>query len=199
MPSASSTIVTAHPRGPRARVAAQPVRPSPAPPHSRPGHFRRRPSAHTRLITSQNGQARLHRRPDVTPERRARGDSCPRRGRGESVPRAGISAKLADRARLLAAAYVEGANLALARSTPWELRMLGYRPEPWSIEDTILLARMTGRLRRQRMGELSGRRSVGSALLAPVLLRHGELEGRPLQAADADVRQFSVIIQGRTT
>ena len=65
------------------------------------------------------------------------------------------SAKLAAPARLLANAYVEGANLALARSTPWEMRLLRYRPEPWRIEDTILLSRMTGYLTlAQSQGEL---------------------------------------------
>ncbi len=65
------------------------------------------------------------------------------------------SAKLGERARLLAAAYVEGVNLALARSTPWEMRLLRYRPEPWRIEDTILISRMNGYLTlAQSQGEL---------------------------------------------
>lgn len=51
----------------------------------------------------------------------------------------------ADAARLIDA-YCEGANRALARSTPWELRMLGYRAEPWTPGDCILLSRMTGYL-----------------------------------------------------
>jgi penicillin amidase len=41
-------------------------------------------------------------------------------------------------------AYAEGVNAALARRTPWELRLLGYRPEPWRVQDSILLSRMVG-------------------------------------------------------
>jgi penicillin G amidase len=54
------------------------------------------------------------------------------------------SAKLGHEAKIISAAYVEGINLALARSVPWELRLVGYRPEAWTIEDTILTARMIG-------------------------------------------------------
>lgn len=43
-------------------------------------------------------------------------------------------------------AYCDGINAGLKRKTPWEFRLLGYRPEPWSPDDTILMARMTGYL-----------------------------------------------------
>lgn len=40
-------------------------------------------------------------------------------------------------------AYCAGINAAFAKSVPWELKtLLGYRPEAWKGEDTILLLRM---------------------------------------------------------
>lgn len=83
------------------------------------------------------------------------------------------TAKLGGPARLLAAAYVNGVNLAFARSTPWEMRMLRYRPEPWSIEDTILLSRMNGYLTlAQSQGELE--RWIVEAIQAGVSDAHLE-------------------------
>ncbi len=38
--------------------------------------------------------------------------------------------------------YCDGVNQALARRAPWELRLLGHRPEPWRPEDTILMSRV---------------------------------------------------------
>jgi penicillin amidase len=46
--------------------------------------------------------------------------------------------------RLLVEAYCEGANEAIRRRPPWELRLLGYRPEPWTGADSILCARVAG-------------------------------------------------------
>ena len=43
-------------------------------------------------------------------------------------------------------AYCEGASEAFARRSPWELRLFGYRPEPWRPEDAIALSRMVGYL-----------------------------------------------------
>jgi penicillin amidase len=43
-------------------------------------------------------------------------------------------------------AYCAGVNQALTEKPPWELRLVGYRPEPWRPEDTFLIARMTGYL-----------------------------------------------------
>jgi acyl-homoserine lactone acylase PvdQ len=43
-------------------------------------------------------------------------------------------------------AYCDGINAGLQRKTPWEFHLMGYRPEPWSPDDTILMARMTGYL-----------------------------------------------------
>jgi penicillin amidase len=42
--------------------------------------------------------------------------------------------------------YCDGVNAALRGKAPWELRLLGYRPEPWRIEDSLLVARMIGYL-----------------------------------------------------
>lgn len=41
-------------------------------------------------------------------------------------------------------AYCEGVNAALAGRAPWELRLLGCQPEPWRVEDSILLMRLIG-------------------------------------------------------
>ncbi len=43
-------------------------------------------------------------------------------------------------------AYCNGVNGALEEKKPWELSLLGYHPEPWTPEDVILIARMTGYL-----------------------------------------------------
>lgn len=55
-------------------------------------------------------------------------------------------AALSHGAASLVEAYAEGANAVFSRSTPWELRLLGYRAEPWTPGDSILLSRMTGYL-----------------------------------------------------
>ncbi|WP_086819977.1 penicillin acylase family protein [Allokutzneria sp. NRRL B-24872] len=52
-------------------------------------------------------------------------------------------------------AYVVGVNHVLSRSVPWELRVLGHRPEPWTIEDIVLVSRMVGYVSlAQSQGEL---------------------------------------------
>lgn len=48
--------------------------------------------------------------------------------------------------RGLVDAYCAGVNVRFAETRPWEFRALGYRPEPWTIEDVLLMARMTGYL-----------------------------------------------------
>ncbi|MEE2828507.1 MAG: penicillin acylase family protein, partial [Myxococcota bacterium] len=40
--------------------------------------------------------------------------------------------------------YCAGVNAALAGKGPWELRLLGYRPEPWQVGDSLLLMRLIG-------------------------------------------------------
>jgi len=57
-----------------------------------------------------------------------------------------VAARLPERVRRLYAAYCDGANAAFARRIPWELRLLGYRPDPWTIADSIVLTRLTGYL-----------------------------------------------------
>jgi penicillin amidase len=53
-------------------------------------------------------------------------------------------AKLDERGRLLALAYCEGVTRALNERPPWELKLAGYRPAPWTVEDLVLLTRATG-------------------------------------------------------
>lgn len=58
-------------------------------------------------------------------------------------------------ARSAVEAYCEGINAGLREKTPWEFRLFGYRPEPWTPEDSILLSRMTGYLTlAQSQGEI---------------------------------------------
>lgn len=44
-------------------------------------------------------------------------------------------------ARRALEAYCDGANAAFRRKRPWELKLFGYRPEPWQPEDSILASR----------------------------------------------------------
>src|SRR5574341_1393206 len=60
---------------------------------------------------------------------------------GETAPQI---AKLTPEAKTFCAAYCDGANAYYAKKIPWEFKLLGYRPEPWKIEDILLLARMVG-------------------------------------------------------
>jgi penicillin amidase len=53
-------------------------------------------------------------------------------------------ARIDSRTRPLIDAYCEGVNEAIRRRAPWELRLLGYRPEPWTAADSILCARVAG-------------------------------------------------------
>ncbi len=53
---------------------------------------------------------------------------------------------LPEETRSLVAAYAEGVSAAFSQKYPWELKLIGYRPEPWTVEDTITLSRMTGYL-----------------------------------------------------
>lgn len=65
--------------------------------------------------------------------------------------------KLSSRHRELLDAYVEGVNSALGRRRPWELRVLRHRPEPWTAEDSLMMARMVTYLGlAQTQGELEG-------------------------------------------
>ncbi len=53
-------------------------------------------------------------------------------------------AGLDDECRGLAGTYCDGVNARFREKRPWELRLVGYEPEPWRIEDTLLLSRMIG-------------------------------------------------------
>ncbi len=62
---------------------------------------------------------------------------------------------LTDPARIACEAYCDGVNARLSESIPWELKLVRLRPEPWTIRDTLLLARMTGFLTlAQSQGEV---------------------------------------------
>lgn len=56
--------------------------------------------------------------------------------------------------RLILEAYCDGINAALKKS-PWELKLLGYSPEPWHPEDSLMMTRMVGYLTlAQSQGEI---------------------------------------------
>jgi penicillin G amidase len=52
--------------------------------------------------------------------------------------------RLEPRSRVRLEAYSAGINAQLQRSVPWELRWMGYTPEPWVAADTLVLSRVIG-------------------------------------------------------
>lgn len=46
--------------------------------------------------------------------------------------------------RALAEAYCDGANAALRQRVPWEFKLVGYAPAPWTVADSILTSRVVG-------------------------------------------------------
>jgi penicillin G amidase len=59
----------------------------------------------------------------------------------------GVDAQLAElqpRSRARLDAYVAGINAQLRRRVPWELRLAGYSPDPWTAGDTLVLSRVIG-------------------------------------------------------
>jgi len=42
--------------------------------------------------------------------------------------------------------YADGVNAAFAEKTPWEFKLLGYKPEKWHPNDSIMISRMVGYL-----------------------------------------------------
>ncbi len=62
---------------------------------------------------------------------------------GATAPEIG---KLTPEAKKFSLAYCDGANAYFTKKIPWEFKLLGYRLEPWKIEDILLLARMVGYL-----------------------------------------------------
>lgn len=63
--------------------------------------------------------------------------------------------RLSPRARAVCQAYCDGVNQVWKDWRPWEFALLGYRPEPWQVADSILLSRMMGYLTlAQSQGEV---------------------------------------------
>ncbi len=63
--------------------------------------------------------------------------------------------KLSIEASAACSAYCEGVNARFAKATPWELKLVGVRPDPWTVADSLVLARMTGFLTlAQSQGEV---------------------------------------------
>jgi len=56
--------------------------------------------------------------------------------------------------------YCDGVNAVLRRTCPWELKLLGYRPEPWRPEDVILITRMIGYLTHSWTPRILGSRGA---------------------------------------
>ncbi len=62
---------------------------------------------------------------------------------------------LTPEAKNICGAYCEGVNLALSEGIPWEFKLVGYHPDPWSIDDIFLFSRMMGYLTlAQSQGEM---------------------------------------------
>jgi len=63
--------------------------------------------------------------------------------------------KFSPEAKEIADAYNKGLNKAFAEKIPWEFKLLGYKPEPWRTEDSVLISRMIGYLTlSQSQGEM---------------------------------------------
>jgi penicillin amidase len=58
--------------------------------------------------------------------------------------------KLGELARSCLAAYCDGINSVLLRRRPWEVKVLGYRPEPWRFADVVTLSRLMAYLGMQQ-------------------------------------------------
>jgi len=52
--------------------------------------------------------------------------------------------KLSPAHRALGKAYCDGVNQALQRRLPWEFKLVRYKPEPWTLADTLLTSRLAG-------------------------------------------------------
>ena len=63
--------------------------------------------------------------------------------------------KFSPEVKEIADAYCRGVNRAFAEKLPWECKLLRFKPEPWCIEDIILISRMIGYLTlSQSQGEM---------------------------------------------
>ena len=101
--------------------------------------------------------------------------------------------ELSASSRILAEAYCVGANEAFRERLPWELRLLGHRFEPWTIADSLLVARLIGYVAlAQSQGEME--RLLLEMVQAEVPARHlSELFPDVLGGLDADlVRRVSL-------
>ncbi len=105
-------------------------------------------------------------------------------------------------ARELLSAYSAGINARLQQSFPWELRLVGYRPEPWTAADTILLSRVTGFIGlAQTQGEIERlfvemvRAGVDDARLAALFPNIPEV--RALSGADPRLPSRALLAQVR--
>jgi len=54
--------------------------------------------------------------------------------------------QLSEKNQLSLKSYCDGVNDAWAEKTPWEYKLLGYKPEKWTPENSIMLTRMIGYL-----------------------------------------------------
>src|SRR5688572_28802697 len=67
----------------------------------------------------------------------------------------GAGAQPTPRGAELFSAYAAGVNARLRQAVPWELRLVGYQPEPWTIADSVLMTRIVGYVGlAQTQGEL---------------------------------------------
>jgi penicillin amidase len=63
--------------------------------------------------------------------------------------------KLSAEGRTACEAYCDGVNARFAESVPWELKLVRFRPDAWTVGDSLLLARMSGFLTlAQSQGEV---------------------------------------------
>jgi penicillin amidase len=99
----------------------------------------------------------------------------------------GELAKASPHTRELALAYCAGVNEALEERPPWELRLAGYRPTPWTPADLVLTSRVVGYIGlAQSQGEME--RLLVEMVQAGVPRPHlDELFPGRLQALDAEL------------
>ena len=63
--------------------------------------------------------------------------------------------KFSPEAKEISDAYCKGVNKAFSEKIPWECKLLRYQPEPWRVEDIVLISRMIGYLSlAQSQGEM---------------------------------------------
>ncbi len=62
---------------------------------------------------------------------------------------------ISDRERKNVEAYTAGINAGFAKKVPWEMKLVGYKPEPWKPEHSVIISRMVGYLTlAQSQGEI---------------------------------------------